>query len=91
MYNRTEGVLRVLRRVLPWVLPSQGRQEDCGCQFWPRLRPAVGLWLSGQCWVQSTLLTMYSLGEAQWVLSTWGWEHGKGYVHGAKEQRQAGE
>lgn len=28
----------------------------------------VGLWLSGQCWVRSTLLTMYSLGEAQRVL-----------------------
>lgn len=51
----------------------------------------VGLWLSGQCWARSTLLTMYSLGEAQRVLSTRGWEHGKGYVHGAKEQRQAGE
>lgn len=33
---------------------------------------------------------MYSLGEAQRVLSTWGWERGKGYVHGAKQQRQAG-
>lgn len=32
MYNRTGGVL--------WVLPSQGRQEVCGHQFWPRLRPA---------------------------------------------------
>lgn len=34
---------------------------------------------------------MYSVGEAQRVLSTRGWEHGKGNVHGAKEQRQAGE
>lgn len=46
----------------------------------------AGLWLSRQGWAQSTLLTVYSLGEAQRVLSTWGWEHGKGYVHGAKEQ-----
>lgn len=51
----------------------------------------AGLWLSGQGWARSTLLTMCSLGEAQRVLSTWGWEHGKGYVHGAKEQQQAGE
>lgn len=91
MYNRTGGVLRVLPCVLLWVPPSQGRQEACGCQFWPRLRPA-GWTVAG--WavlgmehppnhVQSE--------EAQRVLSTWGWEHGKGYVQGAKEQRQAGE
>lgn len=47
MYNRTGGVLQVLPCILPWVLPSQGRQEDCGHQFWPRLQPAgwtVAVW-----------------------------------------------
>lgn len=32
----------------------------------------VKLWLSGRCWARGTLLTMYSLGEAQRVLSTRG-------------------
>lgn len=46
-----EGVLWVL----PWVLPSRGRQGGCGCQW-------VRLWLSWWCWAWGTLLTMYILG-----------------------------
>ena len=92
MSDRTGGALWVLPWVLLWVLPSQGRQEGCGCRSWPRLWPA------GQAVAVRAVLgighppnRVQSGGGTEGAQHPGGWERGKGYVHGAKEWRQAGE
>lgn len=70
MYNRTGGVLWVLPCVLLWVPPSQGRQEDCGRQFWPRLRPA-----SWTVAVRAVLGTEHPLNHVQSGGGTAGAQH----------------
>lgn len=70
MYNRTGGVLWVLPCVLLWVPPSQGRQEDCGRQFWPRLQPA-----SWTVAVRAVLGTEHPLNHVQSGGGTAGAQH----------------